>query len=117
MLGIDILEVERIEKQISNENFISKVFTQNEINYVNQFKNKAEHYAGFFCAKESVMKALEDCKQMSMTEIEVNHKPNGKPYVKLFGKALEVFEKTNFKTIEISISQTKTYATAVAMLV
>ena len=116
MLGIDIIEVERIEKNLQNPSFLQKILTEQEIKYVNQFESKIEHIAGFFCAKESVMKALEDCSNITFKNIEVLHKGNGKPYVKLYGKALEVFEKGNYKSIEISISQTKSVATAVCVI-
>ena len=116
MLGIDIIEVERIEKNLQNPSFLQKILSKEEIEYVNQFKDKISHIAGFFCVKEAVMKALEDCKNIAFKDIEVLHNANGKPYVKLYGKALEVFEKQNCKSIEISISQTKTVATAICII-
>ena len=115
MLGIDIIEVERIEKNLQNPSFLQKILTEQEIKYVNQFKDKTSHIAGFFCAKEAVMKALEDCKNIAFKDIEILHYESGKPYVKLYGNALKVFENKNCKSIEISISQTKTVATAVCM--
>lgn len=116
MIGIDLTEVERIKNSLQNENFIIKVLTQQEIDYVSQFKNKEEHIAGFFSAKEAVMKALEDCKQIGFTNIEIFHMPSGKPYVILNGKAKQVFNEGNFSQIEISISQTQNYATAICFL-
>lgn len=116
MLGIDIIEIERIEKNLQNPSFLQKILTEQEIKYVNQFESKTEHIAGFFCAKEAVMKALEECQNIAFKDIEVLHKANGKPYVKLYGKALEVFEKQNCNSIEISISQTKTIATAICVI-
>ena len=95
---------------------MQKILTAQEIEYVNQFTSKTEHIAGFFCVKEAVMKALEECQNIAFQDIEILHKDNGKPYVKLFGKALEVFEKGNYKSIEISISQTKTVATAICVI-
>ena len=116
MLGIDIIEGERIEKNLQNPSFLQKILTDQEIKYVNQFIDKTSHIAGFFCAKEAVMKALEECQNIAFKDIEVLHKDNGKPYVKLFGKALEVYEIKNCKSIEVSISQTKTVATAICII-
>ena len=116
MIGIDIIEVERIEKSMQSENFLQRMFTQQEIDYASNYVDKASHIAGIFCAKEAVMKALEDCKYLSFKEIEVCHYESGKPYAKLYGKALGLFEMKNCKKIEISISQTDTIATAVCVI-
>ena len=116
MIGIDILEVERIEKALKKENFLNRGFTNQELEYVKQYKNIASHLTGFFCAKEAVMKALEDCKKMSFLDIEIYHNKNGKPYVKLYNKAQEIFIKNNYKNIDISISQTNNYATAICQI-
>ena len=42
LTGVDIIEVERIKKSIENqgENFINKVFTQNEIDYCKNTKKR-----------------------------------------------------------------------------
>ena len=116
MLGIDIIEVERIEKNLQNSSFLQKILTKQEIEYTSQFKDKSAHIAGFFCAKEAVMKALEECQNIAFKDIEVCHLDTGKPYVKLYGKAKQVFDSKNCQTIEISISQTKTVATAVCVI-
>ena len=53
MIGIDILEVERIEKALKKENFLNRVFTNQELEYVKQYKNIASHLTGFFLCKRS----------------------------------------------------------------
>lgn len=116
MVGIDLVETKRINESLKNKNFLSKVLTEKEIEYVNNFKNNVEHIAGFFACKEAVMKALEDCKKIGFTEIEVLHKSSGKPYVKLYGEAKRVFENGNYKTIEVSISQTQNQAIAMCII-
>lgn len=116
MIGIDTIEVSRINKSLQSDNFLSKILTEQEIKYVNAYKDSVEHIAGFFCAKESVMKALEDCKNISFQDIEICHKPTGKPYVKLYNKAKEVFDNKKYKSIEISISQSQTIATAICLI-
>lgn len=116
MIGVDILEVARMEDAIKNKNFCKRVFTKNELAYAKTCKNIASHLTGFFCAKEAVMKALEDCKKLSFLDIEVCHSTSGKPYVKLHHKAEEIFDKNNYKNIEISISQTENYATAFCLI-
>lgn len=117
MVGIDIIEVERITKALNNEKFLARVFSLQELEYAKKYKDYTSHLAGFFCAKEAVMKALENCKQLSFLDIEVCHCASGKPYVILSKKAKEIFDKNNYKNIEISISQTKNYATAICVLI
>ncbi len=117
MVGIDLIEVERIKQSLNKTGFIEKILLPGEIEYVNQFKvNMEAHVAGFFCAKEAVMKALQDCKKISFLEIEVKHQTNGAPYIVLTGEAKRVFEKQKLTSLEISISQTDNYATAICLI-
>lgn len=117
MIGTDILEVERMQKMLQNPTFLNRVFTKQEQQYAQNCKNVASHLCGFFCAKEAVMKALVDCKKISFLDIEVCHENSGKPYVKLYKTAQQVFSQKSAKSIEISISQTDKYATAVCVVI
>ena len=56
--GTDIIEIERIKKNIENsktgEAFINKVFTEKEIEYCNSKKvQKYQHFARKICSKRS----------------------------------------------------------------
>ena len=59
-IGIDVVEVERIEKSIAEfgERFVERVFTQEERAYCESQKRPAIHYAARFAAKEAVAKAF-----------------------------------------------------------
>ena len=59
-IGTDIIEVSRIEKEISKERqgFQKKVFTANEIQYCETKRFKAQNYAARFAAKEACLKAI-----------------------------------------------------------
>ena len=116
-VGTDIIEVKRIKKALMADGFLSKILLDGEKEYVKKFKDAESHIAGFFSAKESVMKALGDCKQISFKEIEICHNNNGTPFVQLYGKAKSVYETLKAKDIQISISQTPNYATAVCVIV
>lgn len=114
-IGNDVLEIDRFYDV--SEKFISRVYTENEINYIQKFENRAEHLAGFFCVKEAVIKAFgEDVSSLSLKDVEVLHFDNGKPYVKLYGDVLKIFKKIKGKKIDISISHSKTIASAVAII-
>lgn len=110
-VGIDVLEINRVKEDIL---FLQKVFTKKEIDYINKFADKKERIAGFFCAKEAVLKAL-DYPDMNIKEIEINHSNTGKPIVVFSGSA-KFFYSNNFSNIDISISHSKTIATAICIV-
>lgn len=120
MIGIDLVEVERID---TSEAFLNRIAWEEEIEYIN--KNKSENLhkqkiSALFCVKEAVMKALEMGKNSGVVfkDIILCHEESGKPFVKLGGKAKERFDSAFAgKKIEVSISHTKNYATAIAMIV
>ena len=110
MIGIDIEEVKRIQELIADTEHAKKLFAVEELDYANARPFPAMHLTGFFCVKESVVKALGGG---FIREVVVLHNENGKPYAQLFGKAKELLGD---KKIEISISHTKTYATAICQI-
>ena len=59
-LGLDISEIDRIEKAIvrHGDAFKRRVYTPAEREYCESHKNNFERYAGRFAAKEAGMKAL-----------------------------------------------------------
>lgn len=113
-IGNDIIEINRIEKAIKKANFITKVFTENEIKLFEIKGNRAEFFAGRFAGKEAVSKALgTGFREFSLTDIEILNNELGKPYV-IFKNSIEFYNKKYF--IDISISHCKEYATAVAII-
>ena len=109
-IGIDIVEVERIEKLISTkENFLLRNFTNSEIEYFSQSKSiRAETVAGNFAAKEAFAKALgTGFRGFNLCDIEVLRNELGAPYIN--------FRKERTKT-QVSISHTKTTAVAVVII-
>lgn len=110
--GIDIVEIERIKRVVSkNKRFLSRVFTVEEIAYCRRRKNRWEHFAVRFAAKEAVLKALENPK-VSLKSIAIKNKRNGKPQVVLKRKNFSLKEQ-----ILISLSHTHNYAIAQALWV
>ena len=111
-LGTDIIEVDRIKKSIDRygEKFLQKIFTKKEIEYCLKHKNSYIHFAGRFCAKESVAKAIGTGfnKDLNFLDIEIINDKSGKPKV--------FFKKEEKPNILISISHTKTIASAVAIV-
>lgn len=115
-IGIDLVDVARFANM--GERTKKRLFTENEIAFCTARKNFAQHFAGHFCAKEAVMKALgAGLDEIPFKDIEVCHKQSGAPYVLLSGIALARAENLGFKTFEISISHTATQATAICLSV
>ena len=118
-IGNDIIEIERVEKAISKEGFIAKVYTQREIENIVKRGNRAETYAGIFSAKEAISKAIgTGVREFSLTDLEILNDDLGKPYVIVSDKLKKIIQrkKENYQ-IEIAISHSKKYATAMAIII
>ena len=62
-VGIDLIEVDRIKKQLekSSDRFCQSLFSEKEIAYCRRGANtriQARHFAGRFAAKEAFLKAI-----------------------------------------------------------
>ncbi|MFZ8075192.1 holo-ACP synthase [Fusobacterium watanabei] len=118
-IGNDIIEIERIEKAISKEGFKNKVYTQKELENIEKRGDRVETYAGIFSAKEAISKAIgTGVREFSLTDLEILNDDLGKPYVAVSEKLDKIIKdkKENYQ-IEISISHSKKYATAVAIVI
>ena len=117
-IGNDIIEIERIEKAISKESFKIKIYTQRELENIKKRGNRAETYAGVFSAKEAISKAIgTGVREFSLTDLEILNDDLGKPYVVVSERLDKIIKskKENYQ-IEISISHSKKYATAIAII-
>lgn len=111
-IGIDLIEISRFRK--IKQSFINKVFTRQEINYL-QNKN-LESWAGIFAAKEAVAKSLgTGFKFFFICDIEILHDKQNAPKVKIYNNALYIFQENNISKIHVSISHTKKTAIAFAI--
>ena len=118
-IGNDIIEIERVEKAISKEGFIAKVYTQREIENIVKRGNRTETYAGIFSAKEAISKAIgTGVREFALTDLEILNDELGKPYVIVSDKLKKIIQrkKENYQ-IEIAISHSKKYATAMAIII
>lgn len=118
-IGNDIIEIERVEKAISTEGFKAKVYTQREIENIVKRGNRTETYAGIFSAKEAISKAIgTGVREFSLTDLEILNDDLGKPYVIVSDKLNKIIQrkKENYQ-IEIAISHSKKYATAMAIII
>lgn len=117
-IGNDIIEIERIEKAISKESFKNKIYTQRELKNIEKRGNRTETYAGIFSAKEAISKAIgTGVREFSLTDLEILNDDLGKPYVVVSEKLDKILKtKKEDYQIEISISHSRKYATAMAII-
>ena len=112
--GTDIIEIERIKESIekSGDSFLNRVFTKKEIEYCeSKKKQKYQHYAARFAAKEAAFKALsfniQNKYSVSWQDIEVVNNEQGRP-----GINIKNINLNNIESIDISLSHCKNYAVA-----
>jgi len=118
-IGIDIIEVHRVEKiSKKDDKFVKKIFTQTEIDYCRKFRNGSQNFAGRFAVKEAFLKAMGTgwSNGLKFNEIETVNDPLGKPEIVLYGKTKEIFSERNLKFSHVSIAHLKDYATAVVVI-
>ena len=112
--GTDIIEIERVKESIENvgTKFIERVYTEKEIEYCeSRKKQKYQHYAGRFAAKEAAFKAiskiLDDKYSVCWKDFETINDGQGRPSIILLNINTEKIE-----SIDVSISHCKEYAIA-----
>ena len=117
--GTDIIEVDRIAKVMERDlGFREKIYTEGEIAYCESKKNKYQHYAARFSAKEALMKAIGTGWRFGIrfADIDIYHDELGQPHIRLSGKAKELAEKEGFSKIHVSLSHVKELTTAVVII-
>ena len=109
--GVDIEDISRIEKKTleNDTHFLTKIYTQKELDYCFSKKLPAPHLAARFCAKEAVIKALNSLNpKITFSNIEILNHDTGAPYVVLHNIDLAV-------EISVSLSHDRDKAVAFAV--
>lgn len=88
-VGIDLCGIPRMEAQLDNAAFMARVFTPQEIAYINSRGLMASaSMAAMWAAKEAALKALGVGISLPMIEVEIVHDDAGRPSYQLHGQAL-----------------------------
>jgi len=115
-IGIDIVEVSRIAKLIKSKQFLKRVFTAQEISYCSAKKNKAQHFAVRFAAKEAVVKVLRPVEvQPDWRSIEIHRMTGGWCEIRLSGQAAELAAEAGIGELTVSLSHEASVAGAVVV--
>jgi len=114
--GIDIVECLRIAQMIERhgELFITRVYTDHEIEYCSARKAATQHYAGRWAAKEAVLKALGTGwrRGISWRDIEIRNDASGAPTIQLRGGARDVMQAAHIAKMHVTISHCRSFAVA-----
>ena len=105
-VGVDIEDISRFKNK--SDEFLHRVYTQDELLYCARCKNPAPRLAARFCAKEAVVKAMSTIynKTIPYSKIEICKKENGAPYINMLIDELKKYK------ISLSLSHEKEKAIA-----
>ena len=113
-LGIDLLEIERLERALERRpRLADRLFTDAEQTYAASQARPGQHLAARFCAKEAVAKALR-LETWSFQDVEVRS-AGGPPEVVLHGAAAQRAQELGVY-VRISLTHTSSQAGAVAII-
>ncbi len=120
--GVDLVENARIDEMMTRwgAHFLDRVFLPQEQAYCREKAVPSRHLAGRFAVKEAVSKAFSTGigPRFGWLDIEVaRNDRSGAPSVNLHGRAAEFAEELSVDSIMISLSHTRHYAVASAILV
>ena len=103
-IGVDIVQNSRIRKSITNEKFLLRIFTNDEINKSKKTKNKTAFFSKRFAAKEAFSKALGTGfrETLNFKDISIANNKHGKPSIKMNNKLHNLITK-KFKTKNINV--------------
>ena len=114
-LGIDLLEVERLELALRRRpRLAERLFTEAEREYAESRARPVMHLAARFCAKEAVAKAL-GLTAWSFRDVEVVA-TSAAPEIRLSGSAAARAAELGVEGATVSLTHTGRLAAAVAVL-
>ena len=96
----------------------SAFLTRDERLYCSSKRYEHTHFSEFFAAKEAFVKALGTgfIDGITLMDVEVIIRGDGRPEIKLYGKALQKASELNVKKISLSLSHETRFAVAVVVL-
>ena len=120
-IGVDIVDNIRIKNSIKNKNFISRIFSNKEINQSKKIKNKVGYYSKRFAAKESLSKALGTGFRngLNFKDISIVNDKYGKPNFEISSNVKKlIYLRFKLRKIKISLSlaDEKNYSIAFSVI-
>ena len=110
MIGIDIEDIGRFERMcLRKPQLVARLFSAYEWQYAQSKSKPYQSLAGFWCAKEAVVKAFSGIQLLSIQEVHITHSENGAPLA-------TILTCQDTYKIQISISHCSQQATAIALI-
>ena len=119
--GVDIIKNSRIKKLIKNPKFLSRIFSEDEINQSRKIKNKTNFFAKRFAAKEAFVKSIGVGfrKGINFNDIYVKNNKLGKPILSFNNNVKKILIqkfKSNRFSVYVSLSDEKHYSIAYVII-
>jgi holo-[acyl-carrier protein] synthase len=116
-LGIDIIEVARVRRDVTRygRRFVERILGERELSLYDSRRDKAVFLSGRFAAKEAVIKSLGTVLKTrpALNTIEIVNDPTGRPLLAL---PAELADRLSGARCLVSITHERHYASAVAIL-
>ena len=113
--GVDIVEIQRIQKAVERwgRRFLHRIYTEEELRYC---RGRPQSLAARFAAKEATMKALgTGTRGVGWRDIEVVREHGKAPTIHLHEGALRRAKSMGLKELALSISHSREYAVALVV--
>jgi holo-[acyl-carrier protein] synthase len=120
-VGLDLIEIERAERLLAGkgDRALARLLTAREIAYVRRRAVAGPSLAARLAAKEAAFKALsgtEEARGIGWREIEVERDPDGRPRLRLHGRAEARAAELGVRRIHVTLTHTHSTAAAVVVL-
>jgi holo-[acyl-carrier protein] synthase len=120
-VGIDLVEVDRVRRLLERfgDRALERLLTAEERAYCLAKAYPAPYVAARIAAKEAAFKALaydEEGLRIRWTDLEVARDPDGRPRLRLHGRAAEAAARLGIRDSSVSLTHERTMAAAVVVL-
>jgi phosphopantetheine--protein transferase-like protein len=117
-VGVDVVDIEDFSATLdrSGAQFISEVFTRDEIAYCGD--RRPQHYGVRWAAKEAFFKATNGAlpSETSYRDVEITLEPNGAPRLRLSGAAAAWALRAGLRSSTVSLSHSRRTSMAAVIL-
>lgn len=112
-IGVDIIEIQRIEEAMRSPRFLEEYFSARERELFAQRHHSVNCVAANFAAKEAFAKAIGiGIRGFRISQVEVLRNATGMPYLVLSGKVKELADQFGASYFFVSLSHSKKDAIA-----
>ena len=120
-IGVDLVDVARVERMLDRfgERVLRRLLTPAERTYCVERAHQAPHVAARIAAKEAAFKALArdaDARRIGWTELEVVRDDDGRPGMRLHGRAHAAAARHGVRKVHVSITHERAHAAACVIL-